>query len=159
VPIVYISIGSNLGDREENCLKAIQLLSAAGISITKQSTMFETEPWGLKEQPRFINMAVEAGTGEGPYRLLEILKEIERNMGRGKTTKWGPRIIDLDILFYDGLVIDTPELKIPHPLMHEREFVLGPLAEIAPDKVHPVLKKTVRELLRDKPQRHRDTEN
>ncbi len=145
--IVHIGIGSNLGSREKNCMKSLDLLSAAGIVVRKRSSMHETEPWGVREQPDFINMVVEVETGLEPLKLLKALKEIEDKMGREETHKWGPRIIDLDILFYNDLVIDTPELKIPHPLIHEREFVLKPLSEIAPDKVHPVPKKTVRELL------------
>jgi 2-amino-4-hydroxy-6-hydroxymethyldihydropteridine diphosphokinase len=147
MPIVYIGIGSNLGKREENCLRALQLISAKAGSIKRQSSMHETQPWGMEDQPKFINMAAEVETGEEPQRLLEILKSIEREMGREQTFRWGPRTIDLDILFYDDLVMDTPDLRIPHPLMYQREFVLRPLSEIAPDKVHPVLKKTVRELL------------
>jgi 2-amino-4-hydroxy-6-hydroxymethyldihydropteridine diphosphokinase len=147
MPIVYIGIGSNLGKREENCLRALQLISAKAGSIKRQSSMHETQPWGMEDQPKFINMAAEVETGEEPQRLLEILKKIEKEMGREQTFRWGPRTIDLDILFYDDLVMDTPDLRIPHPLMYQREFVLRPLSEIAPDKVHPVLKKTVRELL------------
>lgn len=145
--IIYIGIGSNLGSREENCLEALRLISAKVGRITKRSSMHETEPWGVLEQPKFINMVVEAESGLEPPGLLRALKEIEDKIGREETYRWGPRIIDLDILFYDDLVIDTPELKIPHPLIHEREFILKPLSEITPDKVHPVLKKTVKELL------------
>lgn len=109
--------------------------------------MHETEPWGVKDQPRFINMAIEVETELDPPKLLEILKTIEGEIGRRESYKWGPRVIDLDILLYNDFVINTPELHIPHPHMHEREFVLRPLAEIAPDKIHPVLKKSVKELL------------
>jgi len=111
--------------------------------------MYETEPWGERNQPRFINMAIEGETRLTPVRLLEVLKMIEDEVGRKETFRWGPRVIDLDILLYDDLVMDTSELIIPHPRMHEREFVLRPLAEIAPDKIHPVLKKTIRKLLCD----------
>lgn len=143
---VYIGIGSNLGDRKGNCLKAVTLLSECGLIVRKQSSFYETEPWGLRDQPEFINMAVEAETGLEPLKLLELLKNTEKQMGRNESVRWGPRVIDLDILFYDDLVIDTPELKMPHPFMNERDFVLRPLAEIAPEKKHPELKKTVREL-------------
>ncbi len=147
MPIAYIGIGSNLGDREQNCLEAIRLLSGGGMAIRKQSSMYETEPWGVKDQPRFINMAIEIETDKTPIDLLHLLNDIEKKLGRTETVKWGPRTIDLDILFYDDLVIKGSGLEVPHPRMHEREFVLKPLAEIAPDKLHPLLKKKVRELL------------
>lgn len=145
--IVYIGIGSNLGKKEENCLKAIKLLSGMGIVIREKSSIYETEPWGAKDQPMFINVAVEAETEKEPLELLETLKHIESDMGRQDSYRWGPRIIDLDILLYNDIVMNAPNLRIPHPLMHQREFILMPLSEIAPDKVHPVLKKTIRELL------------
>lgn len=144
--IAYISIGSNLGDREENCRKAIKLIEIKGIAVRKQSRMYETEPWGIKDQPKFINMAIEVETDKKPEELLRVLEEIEKEIGRKETVKWGPRIIDLDILFYDDLILKTPDLEIPHPLLHEREFVLKPLCEIAPDKKHPVTGKTVKEM-------------
>jgi len=146
---VHIGIGSNLGDREQHCLKAIRLFSEKGVLVRRRSSVYETEPWGVKDQPRFVNMAIEGETALTPARLLEVLKMIEDEVGRVETYRWGPRVIDLDILLYDDLVMSTPELTIPHPRMHEREFVLRPLAEIAPDKTHPVLKKTVKELLSD----------
>jgi 2-amino-4-hydroxy-6-hydroxymethyldihydropteridine diphosphokinase len=146
MPTVYIGIGSNLGEREENCERAIRLLIKNGITVTKRSSMIETEPWGMKEQPKFINMAVEIQTSLKPDELLHLLKNIEGEAGRSATTRWGPRIIDLDILLYNDLIMKTPELEIPHSGIKEREFVLKPLAEIAPDKVHPVLKKTIKEL-------------
>ena len=147
--IVYIGIGSNLGNREENCESAIRLLTEHGITVTKRSSMIETEPWGVKEQPKFINMAVEVETGLGPEELLHLLKKIEAAIGRRPTTHWGPRVIDLDILLYDDLVLKTPRLEIPHPGIIMRDFVLKPLAEIAPDKIHPVLNKSIKSLLSD----------
>lgn len=144
--IVSIGIGSNLGDRKENCRQAIKLIEKNGIVVKKQSRMYETEPWGVKGQPKFINMAIEVETDNKPEELLKVLKEIEKEIGRTETTKWGPRVIDLDILFYDDLTLKSLELEIPHPLLHERAFVLKPLCEIAPDKKHPVTGKTVREM-------------
>jgi 2-amino-4-hydroxy-6-hydroxymethyldihydropteridine diphosphokinase len=146
--VVHIGIGSNLGNRQENCLEAIRLLGEHGIKVIKRSSMIETEPWGVKDQPRFINMAVEVETELTPEELLKLLKVIEKDMGREATVHWGPRNIDLDILFFNDLVIDTEELKIPHPYLQERQFVLEPLAEISPEKVHPVFRKTIRDLRR-----------
>lgn len=143
----YIGIGSNLGSREENCERAIKLLIENGVTVTKRSSMIETKPWGVKEQEDFLNLAIEIETSLSPDELLKLLKKIEVEVGRLPTTRWGPRIIDLDILFYDDLIITTPELEIPHPRISEREFVLKSLAEIAPDKVHPVLGKSIRKLL------------
>jgi 2-amino-4-hydroxy-6-hydroxymethyldihydropteridine diphosphokinase len=143
----YISIGSNLGNRQNNCERALSLLGKRGITIVKRSSMIETEPWGFKDQPKFINLVVEIQTELEPGELLRSLKEIESELGRTEAVRWGPRSIDLDILFYDDAVINSPELVIPHPHIQGREFVLRPLYEIAPDKVHPVLKKSVGELL------------
>ena len=143
---VYIGIGSNIGDRRANCMHAVKLMNESGIMVTKESSLYETKPWGLKEQPMFINMAVIAETDLPPERLLTVLKCIEKKMGRKETACWGPRCIDLDILFYEDSIITEKDICIPHPLLHQREFVLLPLSEIAPDKWHPVFKKTVRQL-------------
>ncbi|MDI6744255.1 MAG: 2-amino-4-hydroxy-6-hydroxymethyldihydropteridine diphosphokinase [Thermodesulfovibrionales bacterium] len=149
--IAYINIGSNLGEREENCRKAIKLLKENGIAVKKHSSMYETEPWGVKDQPKFINMAIEVETDKKPEELLRVLKEIEKEIGRTETVKWGPRAVDLDIIFYDNLILKTDNLEIPHPLLQERDFVLKPLSEIAPDKKHPVKGKTVKEILENFP--------
>jgi 2-amino-4-hydroxy-6-hydroxymethyldihydropteridine diphosphokinase len=143
---VFIGIGSNLGNREQNCTSAIKLLIENGLKVTKMSRKFETEPWGVENQPRFINMAVKAETVLEPLKLLAMLKDIESRLGRKSDIRWGPRIIDLDILFYDDIVIKTPELNIPHPGISERVFVLRPLSEIAPDKIHPVLQKSIKKM-------------
>ena len=145
----YIGIGSNLGNRQENCLRAIELLEKEGIVIKKRSSMHETEPWGVKDQPRFINMAIEIETGLKPEELLRTLKNVERELGREESFKWGPRSIDLDILLFDDLILKEDDLEIPHPLMHERDFVLKPLCEIAPDRIHPVLKKKICDLVQE----------
>ncbi len=145
---VYIGLGSNLGNREDNCRNAMNHLTESGIKILKRSSLLETEPWGVLDQPKFINMAVQAETDLGPEQLLLLLKRIEQKMGRTPSARWGPRAIDMDILLYDDHTINTPDLEIPHPRLHERDFVLRPLAEIAPDLIHPVLKKSIRELLR-----------
>jgi len=145
--IAYIGIGSNLGNRQENCLRAIELLQKKGIIVIKRSSLYETEPWGVKDQPRFINMAIEIDTSLEPKELLKILKNIEKELGREKSSKWGPRIIDLDILLFDDIILNEDNLKIPHPLMQERDFVLRPLCEIAPDIYHPLLKLSMYELM------------
>ncbi len=145
--VVYIGLGSNLGNREENCHAALDLLEKKGVRILKRSSLIETKPWGFTDQPCFMNMTAEAETSLLPHELLALLIRTEEEIGRERTVTWGPRIIDLDILLYDDLRIETNDLRIPHPLMHERDFVLRPLAEIAPEKVHPVLHRTIADLL------------
>lgn len=144
----YIGIGSNIGKKIENCKKAIELLKEnPQIKIAKISDFYETEPVGYKEQEWFVNGTVEIETDLNPQELLLLCQTIESELGREKKIKYGPRIIDLDILLYNNDIIDKTELKIPHPEMHKRRFVLEPLSDIAPDAVHPVLKKTIVELL------------
>jgi 2-amino-4-hydroxy-6-hydroxymethyldihydropteridine diphosphokinase len=150
MPTVYLGIGSNLGNRQNNCEKSLSLLEEKGITIIKRSSMIETEPWGVQDQPKFINLVVEIQTELEPGELFCTLKEIEVAIGRTETVRWGPRIVDLDILFYNDAIINSSELIIPHPGIQDRIFVLKPLSEIAPDKMHPVLKKSVRELFQER---------
>ena len=143
---VYLALGANLGDRQANMLQAIQSIRTSA-SVESISSFFETKPEGYLEQPDFLNMACQITTELSPLELLHFLKQIERQMGRQTSFRNAPRPIDIDILLYDDLVLETPELTIPHPQMNERAFVLAPLSEIAPDVVHPVLKLAVSDLL------------
>jgi 2-amino-4-hydroxy-6-hydroxymethyldihydropteridine diphosphokinase len=143
--VIYLSLGSNLGDRLVNLRNAIAFLPPKVQSVV-QSSIYETEPWGYSDQPAFLNQIIKAETALDPLDLLAFLKEIELSMGRQETFRFGPRLIDLDILFYDNLILDTPKLTIPHPRIAERAFVLIPLADIAPDLYHPVFNKTIQEL-------------
>jgi len=150
---VYLSLGSNIGDREKNLRAAIAKLSELG-EIAAVSSFYETEPVDFTAQPWFLNCAVAIRTKLMPELFLSKIQMFEQQLGRRRIRPKGPRNIDIDILLFDDSVISTPELQIPHPAMHERRFVLEPLAEIAPELQHPVLKKTVRELLQTLP---RDT--
>jgi 2-amino-4-hydroxy-6-hydroxymethyldihydropteridine diphosphokinase len=146
MPIIYIALGTNLGDRLMNLEAAIGAMQPA-VHILAQSPIYQTEPWGHTEQPAFLNQVVRAETDLSPYDLLAYLKGVETTMGRTPTFRYGPRLIDLDILLYGDLVIDTPDLIVPHPHLPERAFVLVPLADLAPGFVHPKLKKTISVLL------------
>lgn len=146
----YIGFGSNLGDRLNNCRNAIRALAALPpCSLLKISSFYETSPVGLVEQPAFINGVVLLETAEDAHWLLRQMLEIENTFGRIRTLKWGPRSIDLDLLFFDDQIINTPELSVPHPSLHERRFVLEPLNEVAPDFCHPSLGKSVADLRND----------
>ncbi len=144
---IYIGLGSNLGNRLENIRKAIELMKEQGIEIVKESSIYETEPMGYEEQGWFLNSVVKGKTELSPRRVWKRLEKIEKLMGREREIKWGPRIIDLDILFYGDKILNGKELQIPHSELHKRRFVLVPLEEIAPELVHPVLNKSIRELL------------
>ena len=143
---VYIGLGSNVGDREGNLRKALELLKKK-TRLLKVSSMYETEPMYLKDQAWFVNCAAELETSLTPKELLVCLKDIERRLGRQESVRYGPRSIDMDILFYGDQVVEESDLKIPHPRIHERRFVLIPLVEIGPDHVHPICGKTVATLL------------
>jgi dihydroneopterin aldolase / 2-amino-4-hydroxy-6-hydroxymethyldihydropteridine diphosphokinase len=140
-----IALGSNLGDRAKNLKQSLSALGEYG-RVTAISSVYETKPMYNEDQGWFLNAVVSLETELNPARLLEALQSIEKSMGRERGVRYGPRVIDLDIVFYDGLVVSEPGLEVPHPRLAERPFVLEPLREIRPDLVHPVLKVTVSEL-------------
>jgi 2-amino-4-hydroxy-6-hydroxymethyldihydropteridine diphosphokinase len=144
---IYLSLGSNLGDREGHLREAIALLGAEGIRVLRVSSLYETEPMEVRDQPWFLNLVVEAETDLFPKQLLARIQKIELELGRKRVRPKGPRTVDIDVLLYGESVMNTAELVVPHPRLTERRFVLEPLAELAPDLRHPVNRRTMRELL------------
>ena len=151
MPTIYLALGSNIGDREANLREALRLLSESAVTISKLSSIYETEPLDYLDQPWFLNAALEAQTDLSPHQLLAILRRIESQMGSKKPFPKGPRLIDLDILLYASETINTPDLQIPHPRMLQRNFVLAPLAEIAPSLRHPAWPASASDLLARSP--------
>ncbi|MGA9542374.1 MAG: 2-amino-4-hydroxy-6-hydroxymethyldihydropteridine diphosphokinase [Candidatus Sulfotelmatobacter sp.] len=144
--LAYLSLGSNVGDREGQLREARTRLGTIG-RVIAVSSVYETEPVEFTQQPWFLNCALALETSKTPQELIAAILHIEEEMGRRRVQKKGPRSIDIDILLFDGMVVDSTDLTIPHPALHQRRFVLEPLTEIGPEVFHPVLKKTVRELL------------
>ena len=147
----YLLIGGNLGNRQKNLEKAKELIVANAGQVGKTSSLYETEAWGMRDQPAFLNQVLFLFTKLDPRQLLSTILDIEHQMGRERTQKFGPRAIDIDILFYNEAIIDEPGLTIPHPQLHLRKFTLEPLHEIAPSFMHPLLNKSIADLLRDCP--------
>jgi len=151
--VVYIALGSNVGDRAAMLGRAIDAMNSAGMRVLRQSSFYVTEPVDAPGQAWFLNAVVEAETSLLPLQLLHALLRIERELGRRRTTPHGPRTVDLDILFYGSSVIQSRELEVPHPRLPERRFVLVPLVQLAPEFRHPALHKSVAQLLADTPDR------
>lgn len=142
----YIALGSNLGDKEKNLRRALLLLTQQGVEVVRVSSFLSTEPYGVTDQPQFLNAVACVRTSLAPLALLDVLLATELAMGRVRLRHWGERNIDLDLLLYEDVVLDTLRLRLPHPDMQNRDFVLLPLAEIAPELKHPTLQKTIWEL-------------
>jgi 2-amino-4-hydroxy-6-hydroxymethyldihydropteridine diphosphokinase len=145
----YLGLGSNLGDRLKNLQDASELLDTLddGVRVIRSSNIYETEPWGLADQPKFLNCVLEVTTTVSPERLLVLAKQVEQTLGREWSPRYGPRLIDVDVLLYGDITMDTPDLQIPHPRMEQRAFVLAPLAELAAAIVHPLLGFTIGQMV------------
>jgi 2-amino-4-hydroxy-6-hydroxymethyldihydropteridine diphosphokinase len=133
VTLAYLGLGANLGDRAASLARAEELLSDRGVRVLRRSDTIETEPWGVLDQPRFLNLVLEVEWGDDPHGLLRAAKEVEVEAGRTPTFRWGPRVVDVDILLFGDQTVDEPDLQIPHPRMRERDFVLVPLRQLRPD--------------------------
>jgi 2-amino-4-hydroxy-6-hydroxymethyldihydropteridine diphosphokinase len=152
--VAYIGIGSNMGDKVLNCKNAIEEMNRLpGCTVTASSSFYKTEPVGMENQDWYINCVSQLNTSLDPFQLIKALLSIEQAMGRRRKKRWESRIIDLDILLFGREIIQSPDLVIPHPLMHKRRFVLEPLAQLAPELLHPVLTITIRRLLEGLPMR------
>jgi 2-amino-4-hydroxy-6-hydroxymethyldihydropteridine diphosphokinase len=144
---VYLLTGSNIGDSYTHLMQARKAIALQAGEVIIASSVYKTEPWGNKDQQDFLNQVLQVNTELEPLDLLRTVLGIEQEMGRDRKEKWGPRIIDIDILFYDNMMLESEELHVPHPYLHERRFTLLPLNEIAPDLIHPVFKRTISILL------------
>lgn len=146
---VYLLIGSNMGDRRKHLSDALWAIETKAGLIRARSSIYETAAWGKTDQPSFYNQAIRITTFLSPAELLAQLQLIEKSMGRERKEKWGERVVDIDILFFGNDIVDTPDLKIPHPELQHRRFVLVPMSEIADDLIHPKLFQTIHELLKN----------
>lgn len=145
--MIYLLLGTNLGDRIQMLNRAIDLIAERVGTVVLQSSLYETAPWGVTDQPDYLNQVLTVDTKLKPEELLVQTQAIEQELGRVRLAKWGARVIDIDILYYDQFILQTDTLTIPHPFLHQRRFTLVPLDEVAPDFIHPILHKTTRELL------------